>query len=377
MATVDKNAKKAAQRAKINHNIDKHIGAEPKASDIKTVLDIRMAYNWYNYSCDQKDFVSWVLDYMKTSGNYKPEQISAYKTLPDWRTSTTAGAISRMLKNGVNIPEESIVWLNKKISDALKFVQTNKKSSVATKNDSTLAEKDSDKLDNIIGDIEQEFDNFYKNGYQSEFSMFDYLKTNSIKSAFVSKIIAFYMPLEAELSTAIAGGDPQVKEAYANIKMSDRRKSKAFLLKIITDCMAFTETKKSVRKPRKVKEKSAEKVVSKVTFMKESSVYKIASIDPTRIVKAQMLFTFNTKYKKLNVYYSADDKGLSVRGTTIINFDETKSISKTLRKPNEVLPLVLSLGKLAVMKNVNGIKTTNTVPNGRINQDTVLLRVIT
>ena len=110
-------------------------------------------------------------------------------------------------------------------------------------------------------------------------------------------------------------------------------------------------------------------------YLKESSPYKIASIDPTRIIKAQTLIVFNCKYKKLGIYVAADTSGLSVKGTTITNYDTEKSMSKTLRKPEDILPSVLTTGKLAFNKMFIGIKAASSTPNGRINEDTILVRI--
>jgi hypothetical protein len=71
-----------------------------------------------------------------------------------------------------------------------------------------------------------------------------------------------------------------------------------------------------------------------------------------------------------------DGTGLSVKGTTIIGFDETKSIQKTLRKPADQLKDFKSAGKVKLRTFLDDIKTTDTKLNGRCNPETVLLKVI-
>jgi len=51
-------------------------------------------------------------------------------------------------------------------------------------------------------------------------------------------------------------------------------------------------------------------------------------------------------------------------------------VSKTIRKPDEVLPRLLKGGKLVLRKLMSEINSKESVPNGRINRDTILLRVI-
>jgi hypothetical protein len=84
---------------------------------------------------------------------------------------------------------------------------------------------------------------------------------------------------------------------------------------------------------------------------------------------------FNTKTRKLGVYVAQDGVGLIVRGSSIQNYKTAESISKTLRKPNDILPKVLSSGKVALRKLMGEINSKGAELNGRINKDIVLLRV--
>ena len=88
------------------------------------------------------------------------------------------------------------------------------------------------------------------------------------------------------------------------------------------------------------------------------------------------LWVFNTKTRKLGIYAAVDAGGLSVKGTTITNFNESTSIQKTIRKPNDVLPKVLSGGKIVLKKLLSEINATEQTLTGRINTDIILLRVI-
>jgi len=67
---------------------------------------------------------------------------------------------------------------------------------------------------------------------------------------------------------------------------------------------------------------------------------------------------------------------LGIKGSTIQNFAESKSISKTLRKPNVTLPEVLKGGKVALRNILNDIRAAEKVLTGRINTDTILLRTV-
>ena len=303
--------KKAAKRQKLLLMGDKFIGPEPTNETIKTRLDVLQACNWYNYAATQKDCVSWILDYMKIN-KYSSREIALYKTLPEWRTSRTAAAYCRMLSNNVEFISGKSAYIDESIKKALSHIVTKEK--INKESSLTPEDKARDRLNNIIGDVEEQIDLFIKNGYQTTFDPYKYFQSAEIKPIQAKQIIDFYQPLKDELSSAVIGGDAQIKEAYARTKMPDRKKYNAFILKIISDAMAFVEAKKAQRKPRKAKEKSAQQLTSKMKFGKESSQYKLVSIDPSKIIKAQSLIVFNIKYKKLGIYVAADSNGLHSTG---------------------------------------------------------------
>jgi hypothetical protein len=66
---------------------------------------------------------------------------------------------------------------------------------------------------------------------------------------------------------------------------------------------------------------------------------------------------------------------LGVKGTAITGFNESKSVQKTLRKPELQLKDFLSAGKIELRKFMDNIKATDIKLNGRINVDTILLKV--
>ena len=66
---------------------------------------------------------------------------------------------------------------------------------------------------------------------------------------------------------------------------------------------------------------------------------------------------------------------LGVKGTSITGFSETLSVQKTLRKPEEQLKEFKAAGKVQLRKFLDEIKAVDIKLNGRINEDSVLLRV--
>jgi hypothetical protein len=88
------------------------------------------------------------------------------------------------------------------------------------------------------------------------------------------------------------------------------------------------------------------------------------------------LWVYNTNTRKLGVYHADDGGGLSIKGSSITNFTEHKSVQKTLRKPAEMLPEVLGCGKVALRSIMPNIRAVEGALTGRLNKDTILLRIV-
>ena len=102
----------------------------------------------------------------------------------------------------------------------------------------------------------------------------------------------------------------------------------------------------------------------------------LTSIDPKGIIGASQLWVFNHKTRNLTVYHAVDRDGLSVRGSTITGFDEAVSITKKLRKPETIIPQVLNAAKVPLRSIMKDLTTTEQRSTGRINAETILLRVL-
>ena len=66
---------------------------------------------------------------------------------------------------------------------------------------------------------------------------------------------------------------------------------------------------------------------------------------------------------------------MGIKGTSITGFDLAKSVGKTLRKPDEKLKEFAKASKVQLRRFLEDIKATETLGNGRMNLDTVLLKV--
>ena len=176
----------------------------------------------------------------------------------------------------------------------------------------------------------------------------------------------------------------QLLESYEDISNEVIEKGIKAHDNIFKACDYMIDIANANRKPRKKKPISKDKLVSKLQYSKEDTKYNLKSIDPKDIITAEQLWVFNTKTRKLGIYVASvldprglnrEGTGLNVKGTSVQGFDPEKSVQKTLRKPEEQLSEFMKYGPVKSKTFFSEIKSMEIALTGRINPDTILLKV--
>ena len=128
------------------------------------------------------------------------------------------------------------------------------------------------------------------------------------------------------------------------------------------------------RLPRAIKRKTSDEQVTNLQYLNECEDSKLASINPVLIPGKAKLWVYNTKQRRLTEYVTTATDGFLVAGTSIKNHDEKLSKTATLRKPDDMLPIVLGKTEKQLEKFWKDITTKISSPNGRINKDCILMR---
>lgn len=132
--------------------------------------------------------------------------------------------------------------------------------------------------------------------------------------------------------------------------------------------------KKKIRVPRKTKEKPAGVLVKNLKYLIKDEELGIRSVNPTLLIGSTEAYLFRADGRKLQYFKSLDGSTLTVKGTTILNYDESKSFQKTVRKP-EILKDLVGKGKLDSRRFFKDIKATEQKISGRTNEQTLILIV--
>tara|TARA_R110000772_G_scaffold99174_2_gene198840 strand:- start:5063 stop:6166 length:1104 start_codon:yes stop_codon:yes gene_type:complete len=352
---------------------EKYLGTEPDLRGETTISELIGAYNWYNYFYNAEQAKGFVLEYLRDQKKKDLAKRIA-KVAPD--RLKTIGWNCRILFLGGNLPEgyedrlwENLTTLSKQPVKNVAVVDTPIKPVIS------IQERVARRASELIGELEEVLD-AYTTTRKTTFNISKWLMQKDVKPAIAQRIADKYKPVYSELYDALQGKDADLKFAYSHWKKTDLKKYVELVRSFISESEKRANAIKSIRKVRTKKVKPAAILVKSLKVKDDEGTLKLTGVKPVDIIGASQLWIYNTKYRSLTVLYAMGPAGLSVKGTTVIGFDEKTSKSKKLRKPEFVIKEVLGAGKVALKRIMDGLKTKESAAKGRCNADTMLLKVV-
>lgn len=384
----------------------KYTGEEPQWDGcenwdpIKFMTNRNRMFGFYNYYLNAKDLKVFTLDWMKNNG-YNKDKIKYIKSLPDTQPSVTISKLCRALNNGmlptcdgcmeyykknpgysVSKPHDDLATVKSAIANLLKgYVKTSVKEIDVSEVKETVTINPLERLKNkvestVCRDLDWMLDDWINTEVKVDgINLHSSLKSNSIPVAGLKHVNEWLMRQKDELCGAI-DGDPDCVEGYSHLSKPAIRDRIKELDKMLSQLEKYKATHTNAREPRKKKVQSADKQVKQLKYLSESDEYAITSASPVLIPGSNEVYTFNIKYRKLNVYVCDSREGMSVKGTTLKNYNESLSYSMTLRNPNEILNAIVTKTPKQSKKILDDLKTKRKPVNGRINDQTLIVKVI-
>jgi len=337
---------------------------------------IASALNWYNSAFKSKDSQKAMIEYV--TKNHK-KHLPAVKAVSSGMVATY-GNLARMIMNGCT--DSNII---SRVDDYVFSMSEDGKKILSSKKDLvqkkaagrvvSIQERVDDQVREYLGEIEGEVDEFVLNKCKkSNFNLYNWLQAREVKGVHTRKIRAFYKDVYIELREVVAGTDEQLNEGYAFLTKAKQKKYAQFIAKLVSDSDEWIKNCSSKRKVRKRKVKTPGELVSNLKYKASDDTYKITSIDPADVLDASQVWVFDTKTRFLYKYVS--DVGIAVKGTTLKEWNEDQSFKKKIRKPELILPEVVSGGKVKLRKLMDGIRAKESKVTGRVNGEMVIVRVV-
>ena len=382
----------------------KTVRAARKSGIALTPTDSWRWAKWYiHYEVDSKVWGDEIKSYIKTHRDKKT--VAVINKLSDWKITNHShwATVAYLLRTQADlIPEEYKLGIVKFVDGLAEqgnaIVEEKKveikKVSVPTP---SIQERITEQSKDACNNIETWLDSFLtdkKNFDPKGFDFTAHFATKKVSQAHARKIQKFYkseldearlivnqMPTPQMISKI---KDPvkqdmaaQFREGYNHLTKKDAKTYLDALETLDGACLMVIEAAKATRKPRAKKAITADKLIAKLKYKDKDDKYQLTSVNPMELVGSTEIWIFNTKTRKIGKYIADEYANtMSVKGTTIIGFDEVKSVQKTLRKTEDQLKEFKASGKIKLRKFMEDIKTIDTKLNGRINADTIILKVM-
>ena len=360
------------------------------------------AHYYTHYEVESKEWLTRCKLYIKNK--YDKKIVAAINKLPDWKVGGKShwACAAYLIENDFSelVPEGHVTGLDKWIlelaEEGAALVEEKKAVDKTKKNVyvPSIQERIAEQAQLACDDIEEWLDGFITDKKKFDPKGFDFTKhfaSMKVTQAHARKIKKYYdneykeaqliqkLPTPGEINRE---KDPlksdmlaQLREGYSHLTKKDAKTYLEALETLHGACDLVIDAAKATRKPRKKAPPSKEKMIAKLKYLERDDKLQIVSVNPLELIDSKEVWVYNVKTRKLGKYVADEHATIRVKGTTLLHYNEKSSIQKTLRKPDETLKEFKKASKVKLRKFMDEIKTTDIKLNGRLNADTVILKV--
>lgn len=346
---------------------------------------IDAVHRFFHTEVERKDLISSLKSYVK--GAVSKEQFKYVNACPEYKfcAFTHHCATAAFLTNSNETNDRVEYWKNALDNYIISLVEIGKAFYI----EKQMKLKDSDrvvslspmqrlqnKISNTVMQDILDLEDSWMEGEKTSLDLYALFKKHGLgasASASVREVIEGWL---SDYEDAYNKSCPDAVEGYSHLKRPELNRRIKVCNDMLSDLDRIKSAAKATRKTRVKAPKTADKQVRFVKYKKEDSDFKLVSVPPIQMIGKTRLFTFNTKHKMLTEYVTTSVSGFEISGSTIKNFDTVNSRTTKLRKPDEILPDILKKTPKQIDAIFKNLTTKIYVPNGRINTDTILLRVM-
>lgn len=390
---IKKRQKKERGSRQITKSVNgKYLGRDEPfvAGKVLTEGEYARGLTWYNYMTFKEDWIDYVIEYLESSG--RRDEALRFKSVPKSWILSSIGAWARALFLGVS-PNMSVTKgrFEDKLKELLKHAGERDDQEGAdeegdeTEGNPTKAQKPSvrdhlnEKASRIFGEIEGLYDDLFEGVVDfDDFDLTEWFRKQDVNPKLAKMIADKYRPW-VETWDEIVDAPRGEENGYQHLSKDEKEGHREFYVMIVDGAERFGQNEKKLRAPRKKKPVSVEKKIRFLidSYQKNSKEFNVVSVDPSKIIGAGELWTFNTKYKILTVFRGDGFGGtLDVNRCKIAGYDKNNSFSKRIGRKTEIwVDRCLKDNKTGLKKIMSEISGDPIKLAERVNENTILLRV--
>jgi hypothetical protein len=365
-----------------------YLGPEPMFavqpdSDRRRVALMR-SFTWYGRFYGKKDAKEFLAQYLDL--RERPQEAKIMRRIDEKECINTLCWLARMELRGLELSETESDTLQNEIKRLLEtinkpqLVEATATGAPEAPSRPNIQEILKDKAREAGGELEGLFDEYITSGAGTKHTLrpIDEVAKKNVMPQHISLLTDVWKKKLNEIEEVLKGTDAQLVQGYQHLTKTQLKNIVKFIELVINDLNSYISVKKAAKAPRARKAVPVEKQVAKLKYLKTfkdtASKMDLVSISPIKLHGASEAWVYDTAKRKLH-HYIADDysKTFTVKGSTLLGFDTAQSEVKTLRKPSEQIKEVMG-SKPAARKYFKDIKAVSTTPNGRFNDQMIILK---
>lgn len=364
----------------------KYFGEEPmfavQPDEDQRRLALMRSFTWYGRFYGKKDAKEFLVQYLELRD--RPAEAKIMRKVDEKECINTLCWLARMELRGLSLTETESDTLQNEIKRLQETVHKPQiietATSIPVTNRPNIQDILKDKAREAGGELEGLFDEYITSGASTKHSLrpIDEVAKKNVMPQHISLLTDVWKKKLNEIEEVIKGKDVQLVQGYQHLTKTQLKNIVKFIELVISDLNSYISVKKAAKAPRARKAVPVEKQVAKLKYLKTfkdtANKLDLVSISPIKLHGASEAWVYDTAKRKLH-HYIADDysKTFTVKGSTLLGFDTAQSEVKTLRKPSEQIKEVMG-SKPAARKFFKDIKAVSTTPNGRFNDQMIILK---
>lgn len=357
----------------------KYTGGEPQwteqPSDSQRISRLTEAFSWYNYHYGKKEARDMLVAYFERQN--RRADVKTLRGVSDSDINLTAAWLCRMTMTGLVLTADEQKQLDLRLGNMLQGRQLTVVAPVTAAVKPNIQERLREKMLECAGEIEGLFDDFVLAGAKTpaDYRAINLLRGKNVQPSMVGEIADAWAARLREINQVLGGNDEQLEEGWSNFNRTQLRAIEKFCESVVNDCGAYVQIKKVEVKPRKAKKVSPEQRARKFRYLSEVPELNVKGLSATQLVDCAEAWLYDHKKRKL-IHVVADGHvgRFTVKNNQLIGISPADTLQKTLRKPADVVPAIVSAGKPAARKIFNDLSTTETQFNGRGTEHLVILK---
>lgn len=335
---------------RVNSIAEIGMGPEPAGKDVDANspnYDNRLGYalNWYNYMHDEKKAKEYIVSFLKRTKAPK-KMVDAVKASS---IITSYGWMARLIDRDAILSGEHLARLEK----YLKGLVAEREAAAVPVEPAPVKTKRVPDAPAYMGEVDGAIDDMLEG---KPFELDKFFELHSVPAMGRKNVITLLKKYIKEFEDI--GTDPELKEGFYRPTRLNR---------VVKSLKAMIE-KTPLRKPRKVRVKKMKAPkLDKVKYMDKYNG--IESLSPVKIVGARKAWLYKPKFNEVVVLLAGAE--LSIKGSSIIGYDEKASYKMKVRNADKVVQRLLAKDDKVLAE----IKTNRRAASGRLSESVIILRV--